>query len=428
MDDQRFDDRIRNKVGDYEDPGFDPAALVALHHQMATVSVVPWYSLYRTELLVGSGILLSTVIILWSQWIINTNATEVINEKIVTLQAQQAEIDRLQNQISLLKNVPDTIRIFEIREQPTDYSSLLYRIRLLEAEAAKRNVAGSSADSEIVSEGNNKSFSYDSKNILYNGQASTTGPFGNSFSLKLSPRAIERESLHAESNSEMKQSWLPAQGLSSKTIRDIEKHYQRGIGIRVGPVVELVKGNYTVGESDASIAYGVLGDFIFSPSWSLEMGVKYTKRYYEISDNQELITYPLPGVDETIGTLKKAEIDSWMFEFPVALKYRYPLSMKTHIQSGLGYSALLYHQQIFEYDYSFTGGGDAVTLGSAYESNEVSFYPGSINLSIGIGRQLKNRKILETSLYYQYGLGKKGIEEINGNFLGIRGVYWFTIR
>ena len=41
MDDQWFDDIIKQKVGNYEDTEFDPSALAALHHQMASVSDLP---------------------------------------------------------------------------------------------------------------------------------------------------------------------------------------------------------------------------------------------------------------------------------------------------------------------------------------------------------------------------------------------------
>lgn len=48
---------------------------------------------------------------------------------------------------------------------------------------------------------------------------------------------------------------------------------------------------------------------------------------------------------------------------------------------------------------------------------------------MGFVYQLKNKKILETSIFYQYSLGDLGYEGIkNPSFLGIRGVYWFTIR
>ncbi len=432
MDDQRFDDSLKSKVGDYEDSGFDPAALAALHHQMAAALVVPWYSLYRTELLIGSGIVASTLIILLSQWFMNTNAIAAMDEKIIILQAQQEEISNLQNQLSLLRNAPpDTIRIIEIREQPSsNYTSLLYRLRLLEAEAARRDVVGNAQN-----ENSESSYGLVGKdyftglNFNESQSTSTAASYRNSFPKRLSPKEKEKESAHAEPDNSALVVQSDAKNLSANTLRDLEKHYQKGIGIRVGPTVEFAKGFYSEGtQGDIALTYGVLGDFILSPSLSIETGVKYSKRYYDISDTDALLGLPLPGDDQSPGTLQIAEIDSWMFEIPVALKYRYPLSLKTHLLGSIGYSSLLYRKQIFEYDHLFPSGGDAYTLASEYESSKTSFYSGSLNITLGISKKLKNNEILETSLYYQYGIGEKGIEKTNVNFLGVRGVYWFTVR
>src|SRR5687768_8727047 len=99
MDDSKFDDRIKNKVYDYEAPGYDPAALDSLHHQLRSVYSWPWYSRYRTELLVGSGVAVFTLVFLCSQWYFAIRTTDTLNQKIEKLQIQQAEIDKLQEEI-----------------------------------------------------------------------------------------------------------------------------------------------------------------------------------------------------------------------------------------------------------------------------------------------------------------------------------------
>ena len=61
MDDKDFDDIIKRKVGEHEDPVFDSSALSSFHQQMATLDYMPWTSRYRTELMIGSGIAISTL-------------------------------------------------------------------------------------------------------------------------------------------------------------------------------------------------------------------------------------------------------------------------------------------------------------------------------------------------------------------------------
>jgi hypothetical protein len=219
-----------------------------------------------------------------------------------------------------------------------------------------------------------------------------------------------------------------SQNLSSKTLRDLEGHYQKGIGIKVGPTMEISNGIYSYGKSQFKVSGGLLADLIVSPSLSIETGAKYMTRYYEINDPNEFAKVELPAVDESLGTLKTAEMDYWVIEIPINLRYRHPISTKSHWIGGIGYSAMLYWRQVFEYEYNYSAGGDSFILGSDYESHQVAFNPGILNFSIGLSKKLKENKILETSLYYQQGLGPMGIEKIHSNFFGIRGIYWFTLR
>jgi hypothetical protein len=97
---------------------------------------------------------------------------------------------------------------------------------------------------------------------------------------------LEKESLKAipHENSFSKSS---PHRLSVATIRDIEKHYKKGVGIRIGPLVESSLGLYDVGKGNASANIGFMSDFILSPSLSTEVGFKYSKRYYEIDRSSD---------------------------------------------------------------------------------------------------------------------------------------------
>jgi hypothetical protein len=82
---------------------------------------------------------------------------------------------------------------------------------------------------------------------------------------------------------------------------------------------------------------------------------------------------------------------------------------------------------VLEYSYNL----NTVTSGYITEPHTISkytWYTGTLNISLGLSKRLKNDKILETSLYYQHGLGESGVEKTKSNFLGIRGTYWFTIK
>jgi hypothetical protein len=237
------------------------------------------------------------------------------------------------------------------------------------------------------------------------------------FSSRLSQSTTEKESLPPDQGNEVLLARSTSQDFSVKTLRDLENHYQKGIGIRIGPAVEISKGMYKAGNGGIDIAGCVLADFILSPSFSLEPGTKFVKRIYEVS-GEDLSKIKPEYVNDTLGTFETMDVDSWVFEIPINLKNRYPLSNKTHWLSGIGYTSLIYTKQFLEHSYSIDSNHDA-SIVSSYQDSRTRVYPGTLNFSFGISNQLKNKKILETSNYYQKGLGKTGIEENTMNFLGV---------
>ena len=420
MDDQRFDHIIKEKIGEYEEPGFDPTALSALHHQMAMVSPWPWYSRYRTELVTASGMILCTLIIVWSQWYFGRRGDNLMKENTAEINAEQAQIESLLNEITVLKNLPpDTVQFIEGPTSAVYSGVLTQRIAKLEDVLMKLQ-----NDLKAYQSGSQEALS-DSENLF----DSSEGWENRSLSFRsnrIQPKQKEQESSYAYNRTLIKPSRRMQPTLSAETMRDLEKHYRKGIGIRLGPTVEISRGLYDAGTSKIDFAGGVLGDFIFSPSISIETGVKFSHRFYEVAE-ADLTGRPLPNVDGTLGPLAYADVDSWIVEVPLNLKYRYPINMKTNWIAALGYSSLIYTRQVFEYDYTIDGNPNA-HLNTSVNINKTKMYPGTLNISLGLGHQLKNNKILETALFYQHGLGEAGVEKMKANFFGIRGSYWFTIR
>ena len=419
MDDKEFDDIIKRKVGEHEDPVFDSSALSSFHHQMATLDYTPWSSRYRTELMIGSGIAISTLLIIFSVWLLNTDASESFKKSNLLIQDQQKKIAELQTEINVLKKQKlDTVYITQVARSDAE-SKQLEEMKLMILKL-KKDLAVSSARIQSVP-ARSDSLSLGSKSNSYFDPHNL-----NLFSAKVVPAEKDQKSMRAvdKSDGEPKKTHTY---FSAKTVRELEKHYRKGMGIRLGPTLDLSKGFYNQGTGGIDIAGGLLGDFIVSPSLSVETGTKFTHRYYEMSE-EELSTNPtLPYTNPDLAPVTQAEVDSWMVEVPVNLKYRYPLSAETYALAGLGYSSVIYTKQLFEYSYNF----DAIPSGYVTEphsNNDVTRYSGTVNFSLGISKRLKNNKILETSLYYQHGLGEMGVEKNLSNYVGIRGVYWFTVR
>ncbi|MDN5202368.1 hypothetical protein QQ008_13360 [Fulvivirgaceae bacterium BMA10] len=446
MDDSKFDNLIKGKVGEYEPPGFDPSALASLHHQMAATKAWPWHVRYRTELMVGAAAVLLAILILWSQWFMGNRTTEMLEKQILTLKNQNEQIDQLRQEIDYWKSVrPDTVRITQVNEQdPLLYASLIDRINQL---TAIRSTT-SAIDDEVMFLGSEEEIPSDLFELLMRegyvkrdgkhiylvaspGKAGKLQPMGVERMIQQKEQIIRLVGLHQvreELSVDKKEQFI-----SLKTMKELDKHYGKGVGIKIGPSFELSGGAYDSGDGRIDFGAGLLADFIVSPSLSIETGAKYIYRTYEVFGENELSQLQLPNVDESVSKLIGADIESKILEIPLNLKYRRPLSLRTNAVIGVGYSSMLYLGQVFEYDHEFNDGGNSpgsqnFTISSRTKDHTTTFYPGTLNISLGASRQLRNTKVLETSVYYQRGLGKKGIEKIDPSFFGVRGVYWFSVR
>jgi hypothetical protein len=419
MDDKDFDDIIKRKVGEHEDPVFDSAALSSFHQRVETLDYIPWHSRYRTELMIGTGIAISTLLILMSVWLLNTDASQSLKKSNELIQDQLEQIIALQTEINVLKKQKrDTVYITQATMSEVE-SRKLQEMKLTMLKL-KNDIARSSAKLQ------SSSTTFDSPS-LENASIEYFYPYDSHLlSSRVVPSEKKQNSMRAIDTSDGEGKKSQAK-FSAKTARELEKHYRNGIGIRLGPMLDLSKGFYDQGAGEIDIAGGLLGEFIVSPSLSVETGAKYIHRVYDISEEELNSNLTLPDVNHDLAPVIQADIDSWMIEVPINLKYRYPLSPKLHALAGLGYSTVIYTKQALEYSYNY----DAIPSGYITEPhtiNDVTRYSGTLNISLGISKRLKNNKILETSLYYQQGLGEVGAEKNQSNYIGIRGVYWFTLK
>ena len=131
--------------------------------------------------------------------------------------------------------------------------------------------------------------------------------------------------------------------------------------------------------------------------------------------------------NQTIGDIKIAEIDSYILELPLNLKYRLPVSTKTSLLARIGYSPMIYTGQTLEYSYEYDATNNLYVKDS-HKRKGFHFYPGAINVSLGASKQLKNKKILEGGIFYQHSLGEMGSEKNKSGVFGVRGVYWVPLR
>jgi hypothetical protein len=409
MDDRNFDDLIKRKVWEYEEPELDTAALAAFHHRMEAINPVPWYVRYKTELFVASAVLFTILVILWRLQFASERDHAEFSKALSLVKEQQSQIDFLQKQLNSVMAVQtDTVYSMDDHYNDRTYMmKLINHISSLEEEI--RNLQDDIAGTKVSAPGKS---------------------YPGSLSQMLSPFSDDSPPLPDLTVSTIANHQKKLPPFSAVLARDIERHYFKGLGIRVGPVVEVSKSFYREGNGAADLTVGLLGDFLLSPSWSIETGGKFVHRFREISGTSlSSIHERLPHVNESLQPVVSADIDSWFVEFPVNLRFRYPLSLKSQWIAGGGYSALLYTKQVFEYDYRYSlDGTSMVTVNEAHSMVRPKLNPGTLNVSLGLSSMLKNKKILETSVYYQNSLGRLGLEKSPAGFLGLKTVYWFPVR
>ncbi len=415
MDDNKFDDIIRGKVSGFEDPSFDPSALAAFHNHMATDAGWPWHVRFRTELIACTAAALVILCTLWGQWHFADLKTERLQHELLALKTQNEQMGKLLGEVKKLKTMTataDTIRIFQFRESdPLLYAKLVYEINELKTSLndSFRTQWGKRANADGALPTNNR--------------PAYTGVFENQFSAyPIKGFALTNGDSAAK---EAVTANRDAGKLPTKEIIKTEK-YRKGVGFRLGPTAEASQGFYRTGNGEINIGFGMAGDFILSPSLSLETGLKLTHLFYSVLESN-LNKVSLPFVNQTIGDMKLAEIDSWILELPLNMKYRIPLSPRNSFLCSIGYAPMIYTSQTLEYSYEYNG-ANSLYLKDSHKNKEVQLYAGTANFSVGTSRQLKNKKIIEWGIFYRQGLGGMGLEKNKSSFLGLRGAYWFPLR
>lgn len=434
MDDSKFDNFLKGKLDEYEDPHFDEAALATFQQRRGTATFLPWYQHYRTELIVVSALVVFTLINGW--WLLpqEDRRYEALLQKVDSLQTDNRRIYELQRQLSVLKTkFSDTVRYLAMKEERANTA---LNGGMTDTEVSE--VAGKSGTSDNTKTSEAKLvpqlWGREGRPLLthrpvltaHSPVVMTSGatpldvlPF--KFPVRTAAAAYEADNTAREVR---KRSQPP---LSAKVSRELEKHFHRGVGINAGPI-GLVSGSlYGAGDSELNLGGGGLIEFVLSPSISVETGAQFVFRNYSVHRQDELNRTSLLSLAPLDGELEEVDINNQMLEFPVHIKYRRALSSKNCGLLGGGYSPLMYTSQDFIFHYAADDTNNA-SIATLVEKPKVHWYPGTLNAMLGFKRSLENRAALEFSLYYQHALGEAGLEQIRYNTLGLRTVYWFTIK
>ena len=442
MDESKFDDILKNKLEQFPEEPFDPAALADLHYRMAMPQ--PLYVRYRAEFLTAAAVI---IILLFNGlfYLLNNGSYQSLSDQIAHLQNQNQQLTQKQD-LLLSRNqevITDTLVI------ERDNPALLYEITLLRNKLDQ--LVLSSQNQEQLLRSNYHFLGYQEQLseemiqslyrkglIRYNGNEVWLAGQGNV------PRAYAMPPDYFSPNpySPNTSRYIPIltaseevilpepEQIDLRSLRELEKHYQKGVGLRIAPVFGTNFIFHEVGSGSPKVNFGAMADLIVSPSLSVESGLILNTMSNEIEDRSSLDELNKPDYDPTLGELTAYEIDTEILEFPLNLKYRHPIGSKTYLTSAIGYTAMLYTRQQIEYEQLYDAGDPIgiVNVGSGTTINDISFSPGTLNLYMGVSTRHKKRNFFEAGIQYRQGLGPMGVEEVKTNLLGFRAAYWFHVK
>lgn len=448
MSDKDFDDAIKGKVEGFEGPAFDPAALAAMHHKMGALVQVPWYVRFRSELFTAGVAAVVVLLIVWFQWYWFRLYQLERTEEMGNLKSQLA---RFEDQLAAMEkrklSTTDTV-VQYLNFPDQDYTQLKKELlaSISQMVGKKGEVSALGKESkygwfigkladlpfDLVKQLADKGYLKINDDDLYlvippNGGSdlatSGAGPFlfyEEVESPEIQPLAFREP----EKAKKKKRPKIPL-GL----VNSLERHYWKGVGINAGLSVGGSLPFYEKGKGSAFISPGLNAELVFSPNWSLETGISYSRRGYSISENADLGWEAYPEVNSDFGTLEKVEVEVDAIELPIQLKYRFAVSPVTKLFTGIGYSSLFYASQEFEYHHRATDGAlEGLSLRSGYRLSTMKPYSGSLQFSFGFQRKLNENRFFDASFHYQRGLGNIGIENNNVGYFGLRAAYWFMLR
>ena len=448
MDDRNFDDWIKRKLDYYEDSSFDPAAMAAFQQQMAGYQAIPWYQAHFTHYLVAASFTLFTAVNVYLFWPEKPadqlsgyspapDKTYVFDSLTYVIEKNNTRhtlaIDSLtayyQQQLHTQSHVSDkeTNRADEngrwyagrSSEMPAEVYETLKSRGLIQEENGQVYITSEPAPSA-------QRFTFQHRNPVIADVYEEPDAEVSAFTWHSPEKKVATKKRVSNQ-------------VSSKTLKLIEKHYSRGIGIALAPHAEVAGSMFSQGDGTVQPRLGVTADWILSPSLSVETGATYSN--VANTFNKESLMPIMPGINYGLGDLENVRITNKLVSAPVALKYRQWISEKNQAIIKGGYTPYfsLEENREYSYDIDFAGGGypgggphggapDRRRITEVEKSTGIAYYGGTWTVAAGINHQLKKRHSIEASAFYEKSLGIVGQQNLTLSMAGLKVAYWFGLR
>jgi len=468
MDDNKFDNLIKDKLEGYEDPSFDESSIAGFHEKLASFRSAPWYQQPLPQYMATTILTVFTIIA-----VLIFSIKENVTGNSSILNTEQLRIDSL---LTIIQN----FKTESVLLRKKDSADAKYRIEkgMLENAVANNAISNSTSGSRILnSTKQNSRASFSSRDVhviknkivplgpvmdlpldVYhalikngmliddNGTAYLSAPdrdnyYSNNEYALLGIKDVYQSLKFSKSFVVLEEMQEPILKIIDKKENEIltgnknelEKHYFKGIGINIGPHIDLSQGIFAKGEAPITPRFGLLTEIVTSPAISFETGVDYSTT--SIAFDRDLQTIEIPNLDTSLGSLSDANIKNTLLSAPIAIKYRQLISDKNQVFLRVGYTPYFSIMQEYQCGYkpNYFPPSGATPYGSHYVTSILQvkdnfFYGNTRSISLGLTRITRGKEKIEGSLFYESSLSAVGNEKISMTLFGIRTAYWFNLK
>jgi len=448
MDDQHFDDLLKSKLQNFEDPDFDPAALEGLHARLGSFQPVPWYATKVVRSAFFGSLFLLTAINTYFFAHNSTANTETAAAPVKpapshspTVDSLHAVIAQLQCELAEHASAATTAQVrsphFQMQllkttdaTEPVEVVDMKYRIGLGDAQNIPADLYEKLKAQGLLTEENGRVYV-----AIPSQSVEAIRPLGlytrpdELLATVPKPGTLQLLSLNAQKTEKKMSAHVIAQGKASLAAKNaLEKHYFNKLGIQVAPHVDLVRGFFPVGQGETTPRIGLTADWLISPRLSVETGLDYLSTQNNLTHDQ---IPPYIQYNPQLGKCETEALTSRLVSAPIAVKYRRWISEKSQFLFRLGYTPyeILSNQAQYSYvHYDPNGRQDGDQITTVSDRHETRYFGSTITAGAGVMvKREKNNGQWEAALFYEKMVGNSP-DHSGLQLVGLRTAYWFKIK
>lgn len=444
MDDKDFDDLLKNKFESYEHPDPGPSALTNFNDRLASYTSSSWYSKYRTEVFVSSTFVLFTLLNGFIIWYVIASKDSIpvhneLNKRNSTIDSLTIAINKLtlkQQQSSIFIVDPGLkapLMVEKLKVVSNNKNDSIYgnnprfhtgsQFHLGSVTSLPQNVYDRLLSAGVLTTENGEAYLLLTDDIkLIRRKAYSYAPVDNISIVHLND-SIEPESILKDPKLKL------TNQLSSRMINKIEdQHYSSGIGINLGPHLDLVRGEYSKGSGGFYPRVGITAEWIVSPHWSVETSLDYLNTRFTVTNDFQSLG--LPNLNPDLGSLQSAQINTHTLSMPISLKHRWWLTRENQLIIKAGYTPYfsLQNQYLYTYPYPGRPSDSDLTISTVEQVDRTRFHAETFSMAVGVNKFFKRKNFLEVALFFEKSFGKVGQENLSMQLFGIRTAYSFKMR